>query len=203
MGWTSEQVHWAFGAALVAVGIVLLARAYDVIRARWPDFVIPAALLAFALALILDPLIHGSAAPADYAAETGQHLALGLVLVTASALELYRVAKQRDAWLWRSPLALALAAAASVFLVHAQHESDAPMLLLVTQHRIIGATLLVLAFGVLLPTGTATTGARPVAVPLLTLLLGFELLIYTEGSSLFGVPMAGEAGHAPAEHNFP
>ena len=181
------------------MGILLLLRGYDVLRGRWPDFVTPAALLAFGVALIFDPLIHGSAAPANYGAETAQHLTLGLLLVGTAALELYRVARQRETWLWRLPQAAALVVAAFVFLVHAQHDSAASMLLLVTQHRIIGATLLVLTLSVLLPrTGTAA-GSAGSAVPLLTLLLGLELLIYTEGTSLFGVPAEGP-GHEAAQH---
>lgn len=196
---TSEQVHWVFGAALVALGLLLLLRGYGVVRGRWPDFLVPTALLAFGIALIFDPLIHGSAAPANYAAETAQHLMLGLLLVATAALELYRAAKQRDTWLWRLPLAGALVVTAFVFLAHAQHDAAAPMLLLVTQHRIIGATLLVLALSVLLPRPRSGAGGAGSAMPLLTLLLGLELLIYTEGTSIFGAPAEG-AGHDAAQH---
>lgn len=195
---TSEQVHWAFGAGLIAVSLVTLMRCYGLIKGRWPDFISPTALFLFGTALILDPWLHGSAAPANYAAETAQHLALGLLLVLTSALELYRVARRREYWLWRLPLALALVGAAFVFLVHAQHDSEASMLLLVTQHRFIGATLLVLALAVLIPPDARTTGAPSPAVPMLTFLLGLQLLIYTEGQSLFGVPEHQTAHHGDA-----
>lgn len=184
---TSEQVHWLYGALLAAFSVPMLLHVRGIITSRWPEFTIGAALLLFGLGLIFDPFLHGSAGPSDYAAETAQHLTLGIVLLLGSGFELFRTATRRHTFLWRAPLVLALLAASLTFLVHAQHEAGVSMLLLVTQHRFIAATLLVLAAAVLLgPGGDAS--ARGVALPLLTLLLGLELLVYTEGNSPFGVP---------------
>lgn len=194
MGMTSEQVHWLYGALLAAFSVPMLLHARGIITSRWPEFTIGAALLLFGLGLIFDPFLHGAAGPGDYAAETAQHLTLGIVLLLGSGFELFRAATRRQAFLWRAPLVLALLAASLTFLVHAQHEAAVSMLLLVTQHRFIAATLLVLAAAVLLaPVGDARM--RGIALPLLTLLLGLELLVYTEGDSLFGVPAEG---HQPA-----
>lgn len=194
VGMTSEQVHWLYGALLAAFSVPMLLHARGVITSRWPEFTIGAALLLFGLGLIFDPFLHGAAGPGDYAAETAQHLTLGIVLLLGSGFELFRAATRRQTFLWRAPLVLALLAASLTFLVHAQHEAGVSMLLLVTQHRFIAATLLVLAAAVLLePVGDART--RGIALPLLTLVLGLELLVYTEGDSLFGVPVEG---HQPA-----
>ncbi|MDQ8757401.1 hypothetical protein RCO27_14315 [Sphingosinicella sp. LHD-64] len=198
MGLTSEQVHWLYGAALIFVAAVLLLRAGDIVRRPWPDFLVGGALLVFGLALVFDPWLHGEAAPGDYGAETAQHLLLGLALLVASALELYRAASGRQAFAWRLPLILALIGASLIFALHAQHDAAAPMVLLVTQHRFIAATLLVLALAVALaPTGGARL--QNLATPLIVLLLGFQFLLYTEGNSLLGMPdheaLAGGAMH--------
>ena len=199
MGLTSEQVHWLYGALLAAFSMPMLLHARGIVKARWPEFIIGAGLLLLGLGLIFDPFLHGAAGPGDYAAETAQHLALGIVLLLGSGFELFRAATRRQSFLWRVPLVLALLAASLTFLVHAQHEAGVSMLLLVTQHRFIAVTLLVLAAAVLLvPVGDAR--ARGISLPLLTLLLGLELLVYTEGDSLFGVPAgthppAGAGGH--------
>jgi heme A synthase len=62
------------------------------------------------------------------------------------------------------------------------------MLLLMTQHRMIGATLAVSALAALLAAapGTAEEERRSPAFPLLLLVLGAQLLFYTEGSQLVG-----------------
>lgn len=199
MGMSSEQVHWLYGALLAAFSVPMLLQAGGLVKARWPEYTIGAGLLLFGLGLIFDPFLHGAAAPGDYAAETAQHLTLGIVLVLGSGFELFRAATGRQTILWRMPLVLALLAASLTFLVHAQHEAGVSMLLLVTQHRFIAATLLVLAAAVLLaPIGNAF--ARGLAVPLLTLLLGLELLVYTEGDSPFGVPAEGDHSSMARAH---
>ena len=199
MGLTSEQVHWIYGGALVGVALLMLLHVRGTITARWPEFMIGGLLLLFGAALVFDPFLHGAAAPANYAAETAQHLSLGLVLIVASALELYRAGKGHNGRLWRAPLAVALVFAGLTFLIHAQHDSAAPMVLLVTQHRIIAATLLVLAASTLLaplaPARRQGTGA-----PLITLLLGLELMIYSEGRSLFGNPTESHAAASSSHH---
>ena len=69
------------------------------------------------------------------------------------------------------------------------------MLLQVTRHRFIGATLLVMAIGGLL-SSDKREGAPGPAPGLLTLLLGLELLLYTEGRSLIGLPHEGHGSMA-------
>lgn len=69
------------------------------------------------------------------------------------------------------------------------------MLLLMTQHRVTGLAFVALA--VVLAAGPGQPGARMAAVPLLTPLLGGELLVYTEGNTLFA--MREMEGMAPPE----
>lgn len=75
---------------LIATTLVLILRDVGKIRARWVDYLVPALLAAFGLEMLLDPLVHGDAAPANYAAETAQHFMLGLLLIGASGAELFR-----------------------------------------------------------------------------------------------------------------
>lgn len=194
---TSEQVHWIFGAALVAGAALLVLRATGRVQGRWVDFVVPTLLLLFGIELLIDPLVHGTAAPGNYSRETAQHFGLGGLLIATAAAELIRAFRRLDSFAWRLPLVIALLVSAGVFLFHAQHDADVPMLLLMTQHRVIGATLAVAALAVLLTSPTeADKARRPLAFPLLILVLGLEFLIYTEGNSLFG-PAGGEmSSHA-------
>lgn len=196
MGLTSEQVHWIFGATMMAGATILILRAMGRIQGRWVDFLVPSLLGLFGVELLLDPLVHGIAAPGGYAKETAQHFALGGLLIAAAAAELVRVWRRENGFLWSLPLAGALLIAAGVFIFHAQHDSDVPMLLLMTQHRVIGATLMVAALAILLTSSEeAGTARRSLAFPLLMLLLGAEFLIYTEGGSVFGPASSSVSSH--------
>lgn len=187
MGLTSEQVHWIFGAVMVAGAALLVLRATGRLQGRWIDFVVPALPFLFGIEMLVDPLVHGTAVPGNYAKEAAQHFALGGLLIVAAAAEAVRIIRAYDSFMWRVPLAFALLVSAGVFLFHAQHDADVPMLLLMTQHRVIGATLAVSALAVLVASPNESMGARrPLAFPLLILVLGFEFLLYTEGNSLFG-----------------
>lgn len=184
---TSEQVHWIFGGVLIAASLLLILRATGKVRWRSLDYLVPSLLALMGIELVLDPLVHGAAAPGGYAQETSQHLILGLLLIGTSMAELIRIRRGTEKLAWRLPLAAALLVAAGVFLFHAQHDSEVPMLFLMTQHRMIGATLAVMAFAVLVDrSDPLRTGARSLGFALLTFLLGAELMIYTEGNSLFG-----------------
>lgn len=196
MGLTSEMVHWIFGTALTAGAALLVLRAMGTVKGRWVDFVVPSLLGLFGIELLLDPLVHGTAAPGNYAKETAQHFALGGLLIASAAAEGVRVLRHGKSLAWRLPLAVALSIAAGVFIFHAQHDSDVPMLLLMTQHRIIGATLLVAALAVLL-TSTEEAGVerRSLAFPLIMLTLGAEFLIYTEGGSILNWTDPAAAAH--------
>lgn len=178
---TSEQVHWIFGGVLVVAAALLALR--DVKRLDWPklDYLLPGLLALFGIEMLLDPLVHGSAAPGNYEAETAQHFTLGILLIATSVAELFRVARGWQGLAARLPLAGALVAAAGTFLFHAQHDSAAPMILLVTQHRMIGATLAVAALAVIIGQRNGRAGAHPPALAMLLLLLGAQLLVYTEG----------------------
>jgi hypothetical protein len=140
LSFTSEQVHWIFGAVLAATGTLLLLRAVSVLKDRWPDYIVPSALAVFGAEFALDPVVHGEAMPANYAAEMTQHLVLSAVLLVASAAEFVRLARSGQSAAWRLPLVAALAITAGILALHAQH-GQVPMLLLVTQHRMIAATL--------------------------------------------------------------
>ena len=198
MGLTSEEVHWIFGLVLMAAALLLLLQSLGRLRGRWVDYLIPALLALFGVELFIDPLVHGAAAPGGYAREMAQHFVLGALLVLAAAAELVRVFRKKEGMMWRLPLAGALLLSAGVFVFHAQHDANVPMLLLLTQHRMIGATLFVAALAVLLgPTANADE-KRSLALPLLMLLLGAEFAIYTEGGSLLGSadPAAPHRSHS-------
>lgn len=63
------------------------------------------------------------------------------------------------------------------------------MLLLVAQHRVIAATLALASLTFLFAPPLAG-GRAPSAFSILILLLGLELLLYTEGGSVFGEQMS-------------
>ena len=186
MGLTSEQVHWIFGGVLIAITATLILRDIGKIQARWVDYLVPGLLAAFGTEMLVDPLVHGGAAPENYAAETAQHFALGLLLIGTSIAELLRIRRGGEGFVWRLPLAAALAISAATFWLHAQHDSDAPMILLVTQHRMIAATLAAASIAALIGLSPDNPGRHPPALAYLMLVLGAQLLIYTEGNSLFG-----------------
>lgn len=189
MNLTSEQVHWIAGVVLIVTAALLLLRSVAVLQGRWLDYVVPAVLVLFAAELALDPLVHGKAMPANYAGEMSQHFIMSAVLAVAAAGELLRVATGQRSFAWRLPMMAALGLAAAIFALHAQHDAPAPMLLLVTQHRMIAATLAAAALAVLLA-GRRDAAARDRAAPafpLLMLVLGLQLLLYTEGSGLSSI----------------
>lgn len=198
MGLTSEEVHWIFGLVLMAAAMLLLLRSLGRLRGRWVDYLIPGLLALFGVELFIDPLVHGAAAPEGYAREMTQHFVLGTLLVTAAAAELMRVLRKGEGLMWRLPLAAALLLSAGVFVFHAQHDANVPMLLLLTQHRMIGATMFVAALAVLFGHTAGEDDKRSLAFPLLMLLLGAEFAIYTEGGSLFGSadPSVTHSGHS-------
>lgn len=185
---TSEQVHWIFGAVLVGAAALLILRELGRLSTGWLDYVIPILLMLFGVELLVDPLVHGAAAPGNYSAETAQHFMLGLLLIASAGMEMLRLKRRAAGWLWRLPFGGTLMIAAGVFAFHAQHSSPAPMLLLMAQHRTIAATLALASLTFLL--APPREGRAPAAFSALILLLGFELLLYTEGKTVFGEGMA-------------
>ena len=185
MNLTSEQVHWMFGAVLASAALLLMLRENERIAGRWLDFVTPSLLLLFGIELLVDPLIHGANIPNNYGTETSQHWLFAILLLAAGAAEIARLRRRGAGWPWRLPLAATLVAGAAIFAFHAQHDSSAPMLVLIAQHRVIAATLALLSIAfVAAPPLERPRGPSPFSF--LLLLLGIELLLYTEGRSVFG-----------------
>lgn len=193
MGLTSEQVHWILGGGLIPLALVLVLQEREIIRARWPRHLLGAALMVGGLAFVFDPLLHGSAAPENYEAETAQHAVQGGVLLAVGLIELLRGTSRLRARWWGLFLPVGLVAMGVTFLLHAQHAAAGPPILLVQQHRIIGATFLVAAA----TRGLSELGGergRPLSVAWLVvlLLLGVEFALYTEGGAPNGT---GHGGH--------
>ena len=69
------------------------------------------------------------------------------------------------------------------------------MILLVTQHRMIAVTLAVAAVAALIGFPERRETRQPPALAFLMILLGLQLLVYTEGGSLFGTPWASPMHH--------
>ena len=177
MNLTSEQVHWIFGAMLLTVTAALMIRDTGHLSARWIDYLLPALLAAFGLEMLFDPLVHGDAVPRNYAAETAQHFALGLLLLAAACAEFVRIHRGGGGLLWRVPLSAALAIAAAAFWLHSQHDSNVPTILLITQHRMIAVTLAVSAVAALIGFPEAGQLRQPPALAFLAILLGLQLLV--------------------------
>ena len=183
MDLTSEQVHRIGGAVIVVVVVLVLTHGTGVLRLRWIPYLVPLLLVAYGLESFLDTWIHGSAAPANYAAETTQHVIQGIAVLAAGVVEgllLYGTINHR---LWGLALPVALAVIGVVFLVHAQQDAGVPPLVLAVQHRVFALTLFVTALAkalALVPGDGTRVFSTAWLLPLL--LFGLELMVYTEGS---------------------
>lgn len=188
MGLTSEQVHWIVGGLVSVFALVLILHQTGALQARPFRYLLGAGITALGIQVLLDPLIHGSAAPEGYGAETAQHMVQGVLILGVGVVELLRAREKLRHSVWRFILPLGLSLVALVFLFHAQHEAEGPTVLLLVQHRILGATLLVAAVAKALGE-LEREPARAFAVTWLVVLLlaGLELLLYSEG---------GTGGHA-------
>ena len=200
MGLTSEQVHWIYGGTIAAAAVVLLASEMMARQRAWARWIVPVLLIVAGLALVFDPLLHGPAAPAGYEHETRQHLLRGLGLFAVGVIEAMMAGGRLTARAARLALPVALAAAGLLFVFHAQHVTAGPAILLITQHRILGVTLLLVAAtkaaGDLGGTFSRTLGA---AWLVLLLVVGAELLLYREGHTGVG-PVAVDEGAAGQRH---
>lgn len=192
---TSEQVHWLVGGLVAVLALLLLWAESRGERPRWSGFLIPAFLLLVGLQAVFDPFLHGQAGPGGYEVETAQHLVIGLALLGVGVIEGLRAAGRLQLALFAWALPAGIAFVGITFLLHAQHDADVPMILLVAQHRVHGATLLVAAAALALAElkRTAPRLFRSVAFTAL-LLFGLEFLLYTEGGFLVGQPPEGHAG---------
>jgi hypothetical protein len=193
VGLTSEHVHWILGGAVVSITLVLLLQELEVIKARWSRYLLGLATIAIGIELLIDRLVHGDAAPRDYEAETLQHVGQGLLVAAVGVIESLRAhgRLRHPAWAFGFPIAVAVVAL--VFFFHAQHQAAGPAALLVVQHRIFGATLMVAAVAKAL---AEIDGPRmhPFRVGWLVVALvaGLELLLYSEDG--------GQPASAPASH---
>lgn len=194
MNLTSEHVHWIFGAFLTIVPIVLLLHHGGAIRARWPGFIIPVTFLLLSIEIVLEPLVHGNAAPAGYARESAQHMMIAVLAFAIAMIEMGRTFGRLQEKVWAMALPLVLVVIGLLFFFHAQHQADVPMLLLMTQHRIMGVTLIVAGIAKAAGEFTLKSELR-IGWLLLILLFGLELLLYTEGRTLFdGFEPQGSTG---------
>lgn len=182
MGLTSEQVHWIIGGLVTAFALVLILHQTGVLKARLLRYLLGGGVAALGVQVLLDPLIHGSAAPEGYGAETLQHMVQGLVVLGVGVVEILRARERLRHRAWKFVLPVGLSLVALVFLFHAQHKVEGPMVLLVVQHQILGATLLVAAVAKALGE-LEREATRSFAVTWLVVLLlaGVELLLYSEG----------------------
>ncbi|MCC6625276.1 MAG: hypothetical protein IT385_28770 [Deltaproteobacteria bacterium] len=183
-------VHQIAGAALVVIALLLLARALGWIRGDWPVYVLPASLLLLGLFLLLDPIVfHGG----TFGAEGTQHQIQGAVLIVVAAVELGRARRRLPHRAWGALLPIAVGAVGVMFMLHSQH-GGGDMLLQITQHRILGATLILTALVLAIDNlGLARGNWAAIGWPLLVLALSLQLFLYVEG----GTPSA-DRGQGPA-----
>lgn len=185
MGLTSEQVHWIGGVVLAAGALLVILREAGVLRADVLRYLVGAGLTLVGAAMLLDRFLHGEAAPQDYEAETAQHLIQGGVVLAVGIVELLRAADRLKRRAWALAFPAGVAAVAVMFLLHAQHAAAGPAELLIVQHRLFGATLLVGAVsGALVVIGHERTQAFRMAGAVVALIAALQLLLYSEGGSL-------------------
>ncbi len=183
MDLSSEQVHWLFGVFLVLIVSPLILREIQVFRRQWLTLLLPGALLIAGIELLLDPLIHGSAAPENYSKETSQHILLSVLLLSIGIVEGARCFGKLRAFLWAMALPIGLVVAGLLFFFHAQHDTHVPILLLTTQHRIMGVTLIIAAVTKAVAELKPQSGLH-VAWLIVILVFSGELILYTEGGSV-------------------
>ena len=188
LGLSSETVHKIYGAAILATSVTLLAEESGAFTLDELRFAPPGLTMAAGGLLMIDPLLHGRAAPANYRQETRQHLLLGGAMLVAGSVDLAAEADWLDHWTWSLVLPAGLLAASGSFFFHAQHGDPAQHELLTTQHRLLGATLAVAALTKALaavPSHTDDEARWPgmESAWLVTAgLAGIQLLLYTEGN---------------------
>lgn len=196
---TSEQIHWLIGGLVTTLALLLLWAETRGGRARWTGFLIPAVLLLAGLEAVFDPFLHGEVLPGGYELETAQHLVIGLILLGIGVIEGLRAMGRLRHAAFACVLPGGIAFVGITFLLHAQHDADVPMILLVAQHRVNGTTLLVAAAALALAELNRTTrGLFRTAAFTALLLFGLEFVLYTEGNFLFGRPPAEHAGQTHA-----
>lgn len=189
-------VHQIAGAGLVAFALLLLAKALGRVSGDWPSYVLPVSLLVLGLFLVLDPIVfHGGA----FGAEGTQHQIQGGLMLAVAAIELARTRKRLTHRAWGALLPIAIIAVGVMFALHSQH-GGGDMLLQVTQHRILGATLILTGLVQAIDNLALARGDwAAVGWLLLVLAVSLQLFLYVEG----GAPAAHEGGDpaAPVERS--
>jgi len=176
-------VHRIFGALVLAFALATWLRETGAWRARWADYLPPAALLLLGGLLFGDPwLFHGG----DFGTEGHQHMQQGLLVVAAGVAEWFRVRRAAPHWLLALVMPAMLSGLGVGFLWHEQH-AGADVLIQTVQHRIMGATLLVAALVKLLANlgyrdGQGSRGGWA----LVLVVFACELLLYAEPGSHAG-----------------
>jgi len=181
MGLTSEQAHWIVGGELSALALTLMLYETRLWKFGALRYAAAATLLLFAAEGVLLPVLHGDTRAGSFDAATHQHLMLAGICFVVGLAELLRNGARRQGGAWGVPLPIGMFATGVIFWFHAQHETEAPRVLLTVQHRILGASLAIGA-----ATKTVAELPHPVArrfgvawlVPVF--LAGVQLLLYTE-----------------------
>lgn len=204
LGLSSETVHKVYGVGILGISSALLldeVGAYDRDELR---YAVPGLALASGVLLTIDPLLHGKAAPSNYAAETRQHMLLGGLLLATGGVDLAHEAGWVDHWSWGLWLPAGLLATSASFFFHAQHGDPSQHALLGAQHRILGATVAVAAVAKGLSIVPDEAGDAPRWPELRSVwmaaagLAGIQLLLYTEGET----PAPGHGGHGSLRFGF-
>lgn len=184
---TSEQVHWIDGAIVIAVTFFLLVSELRPFTFSWNRFLIPAGLLIFGIGLFFDPLFHGYNFLDTFGGEIRQHIWFGSVVLIAALIETAKAFGWLETNFWNIVFPVGLVLLGAGFFFHAQHSADGSALLLLTQHRIMGITLILAGIAkAIAEFGGKEKEKFNLAWIVLLLLFGFELLLYTEGSPIFG-----------------
>jgi hypothetical protein len=187
LGLSSEAVHKIYGAAILTTSATLLAEESGAFTLEEVRFALPGLTMAAGGLLMIDPLLHGRAAPSNYRQETRQHLLLGGAMLVAGSVDFAAEAAWLDHWSWGLVLPAGLLAASGSFFFHAQHGDPAQHELMTTQHRLLGATLAVAAVTKALAAVPSETDDEPrwpgmqSAWMIAAGLAGIQLLLYSEG----------------------
>lgn len=183
---TSQTVHQIGGVAFILLALVSTYRVLHRDEKNWPEWLLALLFIAYGIESFIDPLVHGAAVPANYGAESAQHLIQGVLLVAAGVLETLRLMRVLKGPIWRAVVPVALVGFGGVFLFHAQSGMDPQaMVLMSLQHRAFGLSLWVAAGAravsdYLLPEDRAATLGWLSAL----LVFGLLLLTYQDGVSM-------------------
>ena len=183
-------IHQIAGAGVLAFSLLLLAKQLGRLSGNWPSYLLPAALLAVGLFLVLDPIVfHGG----SFGGEGQQHQIQGGLMLAVAAIEFGRTKERLRHLLWGAALPLGIVVVGVMFAIHSQH-GGGDMQLQLAQHRILGATLIFTGLVQGLDSLRIARGNwAAVGWLLLLVAVSLQLFLYVEGGAP-EVPMT-EAGH--------